>query len=493
MRKQWGMLAAVLVIGLVLRCFAISTRGIWYDDAFSIFLAERSVIDIVNGTAADTMPPLYYYLLHAWLVIGNSITWIRLLNVTLSLAILVLLYLMGKALGGHMAGLAAAFLGAVSPLQIYHAQEVRMYILLALTQLSYAWFFLRILQAQMEGVSARWAWVGLLLSGTAAMYSHNLAVFGLAVPTIYLIIQRRWRLLGRVLLAQALIGVLALPWLLLIPGQIDKIQQAFWTPRPGLVEILQALILFHGNMPLPAIWMGLVLFLSLVILIILMLESRRWRQAITERGLLLSWILLPPVLMFAVSYIMRPVFVPRGFIVSTLIYLVLAGVVIAKSWKNGAGKLLMGAFTAAALISLPYQYQYNEFPRSPFQQAGAFLEQSVEPDARIIHDNKLSYFPMAYYQPDLAQVFLADETGSHNDTLAYASQAAMNLYAQPDLAYSSRQAESIYFVVFTKAIMEYQAAGLADHPQLAWLKDHYLTYQRQVFGDLEIYQFDQVK
>jgi hypothetical protein len=69
----------------------------------------------------------------------------------------------------------------------------------------------------------------------------------------------------------------------------------------------------------------------------------------------------------------------------------------------------------------------------------------------------------------------------------------MNLYAQPDLAYSSRQAESIYFVVFTKAIMEYQAAGLDDHPQLVWLKDHYLTYQRQVFGDLEIYQFEQVK
>jgi mannosyltransferase len=216
-------------------------------------------------------------------------------------------------------------------------------------------------------------------------------------------------------------------------------------------------------------------------------------RQLRERGLLFSWILLPPVLLFVVSYIMRPVFVPRGFIVSALVYLILAGVVIAKSWKHGAGKLLLVAFTAAALISLPYQYQYDEFPRSPFRQAAAYLEQSVEPDARVIHDNKLSYFPMAFYQPDLAQVFLADEPGSHNDTLAYASQAAMNLYAQPDLAYSSRQAESIYFVVFTKAIMEYQSAGLEDHPQLAWLKDHYLTYQRQVFGDLEIYQFEQVK
>jgi 4-amino-4-deoxy-L-arabinose transferase-like glycosyltransferase len=493
MRKQWGMLAAVLVIGLVLRCIAINARGIWYDDAFSIFLAERSLVEIIHGTAADTMPPLYYFLLHAWQAIGNSIAWIRLLNVTLSVAILVLLYLMGKALGGHAAGLAAAFLGAVSPLQIYHAQEVRMYVLLALTQLGYAWFFLRILQAQNEGRSDGWAWAGLLVSGTAAMYSHNLAVFALAVPTFYLVIQRRWRLLGRILLVQALIGILALPWLLLVPGQINKIQQAFWTPRPCLVEILQALILFHGNMPLPAAWMALVLFLSMVILIILILESRRWWQAISERGLLLSWILLPPAMLFIVSYIMRPVFVPRGFIVSTLVYLVLAGVLIAKSWKNGVGKLLLGAFTAAALISLPYQYQYDEFPRSPFQQAAAYLEQAVQPDVRVIHDNKLSYFPMAFYRPDLAQVFLADEPGSHNDTLAYASQAAMNLYAQPDLAYSSRQAESIYFVVFTKAIMEYQASGLEDHPRLAWLNDHYQTYSRHIFGDLEIYQFEQVK
>jgi mannosyltransferase len=493
MRRHWGILAAILGLGLVLRIIAIDSRGIWYDDAFSIFLAERSLGEIVRGTAADTMPPLYYFLLHAWMAAGTHIAWIRLLNIFLSAGIVFLLYLTGSEVGGRRAGYAAAFLGAISPLQIYHAQEVRMYSLLAFTQLAYAWFFLRIWRSQEGGKTSPWMWAGLIISGTAAMYSHNLAAFGLVVPTLFLLLARRWRLLLKVLLAQAAIGMLTLPWLLLVPGQIDKIQRAFWTPRPGIVELFQALILTSGNLPLPPVWMALALFLSLAILIILLMEARRWRQTERDFSLLAAWIVLPPVLLFAVSYLMRPVFVPRGFIISLLAYLVLAGVVIARSWKPGAGVILAGAFAVAALVSLPYQYSYDGFPRSPYPQAAAYLNTVVQPGDRVIHDNKLTYFPMAYYAPDLPQAFLADEPGSHNDSLAFATQAALNLYAEPDIIYAAAQSGKVYFIVFTKTIEEYQAGGLDDHPTLAWLKAAYPFLERQLFGDLEVYEFARVK
>ncbi len=145
-RPGWR-LVGVLLLGLALRCIALQARSIQYDDAFSIFLAEKSLPAIVSGTAADTMPPLYYFLLHFWILLGGTgLVWLRLLSVFLSLGCVFLLYLIVRDLAGETAGLWAAFLAAISPLQIYHAQDLRMYALLALAQLGYTWFFVRILK-----------------------------------------------------------------------------------------------------------------------------------------------------------------------------------------------------------------------------------------------------------------------------------------------------------------------------------------------------------
>ncbi len=144
MKHSKIILIGILLVGLVLRCIDLQSRGIIYDDAFSFFLSARSLPEIVQGTAADTMPPLYYFLLHFWMSLGQSLWYLRGMSVLLSLASVVMLYWLVRDLLGKPAGLAAAFIAAISPLQIYHAQDLRMYALLALCQVAYAFFFTRI-------------------------------------------------------------------------------------------------------------------------------------------------------------------------------------------------------------------------------------------------------------------------------------------------------------------------------------------------------------
>lgn len=60
-----------LALGAVLRLIGSGSRSLQYDDTFSIFLSARSLPEILSGTAADTMPPLYYFLLHFWLGISQ--------------------------------------------------------------------------------------------------------------------------------------------------------------------------------------------------------------------------------------------------------------------------------------------------------------------------------------------------------------------------------------------------------------------------------------
>ncbi len=148
----------ILLLGLILRVIGLESRSVQYDDTFSIFLSARSLPEILRGTAADTMPPLYYFLLHFWMLLGQSAWFIRLLSVILSLTAVFLLYRLVACWFGRAAAGWAAFLAAISPLLIYHGQDVRMYALLVVCQLGYLWFFTRIWQGEalITNVSQGW-------------------------------------------------------------------------------------------------------------------------------------------------------------------------------------------------------------------------------------------------------------------------------------------------------------------------------------------------
>lgn len=483
-------LPAILAGAFLIRLLNIGNRGLQYDDVFSIFLAQRSLTEIVQGTAADTMPPLYYFLLHFWMGLGQSVELIRLLSVLLSVLAVFVAYHLAVRLTNARAAAWTALVMAISPFQFYHAQDVRNYALMLCAQLGYLLFFARLLTPRQNQVRWQgWDWLGLVLSGAAAMYTHNAAVFLIVIPTIYLILCRQWRMMGHLILAQLTIAILALPWLLLVPGQVAKVQFAWWQDPPGLVELLQIPVVWAAGLPLPGIWLAIGLLVSLEILGLIVFECVRQRKDAAELRLLLVLVVFLPAMMFLTSYLVRPIFVPRGFLAAGVGYLVIGGWVIERGWSRGSGKLLLGGFLLAAAIGLPVQASFNGFPRSPFQQAAlAVMEQST-PDEVVVHDNKLSYFPFRFYAPELSQVFVADPEGSGNDTFARGSQEAMQLFPMESIEAAVDGAQQVKFVVFTRAIDEYVQLGESGHPSLRWLEEHFHLVGWEVYNDLEVYQF----
>lgn len=486
--RRWLLL--ILIMAAVLRCVGIQSRSINYDDAFSFFLAQQSLADIVRGTAADTMPPLYYFLLHFWLQISTELWWLRVLSILLSLGAVGLTYTWVGGLAGTKAGLLAAAFTAVSPFQIYHAQDLRMYALLGTCQLGYFVFLGRLWQKGMPQIR-KWDWAGLILFGTAAMYSHNLAIFGLAAANLFLLIRREWKKLWALLGAQVVIGLLALPWLWLVPGQVEKIQRAFWTPRPGITDVIQAVLVFTVHLPLEGVWLTLGMALSLLVLGLTVYETWLGRKKGGGLALLAVVSLGLPAMLFITSYIIRPVFVPRGFILASFAYYGLIGAAAARRWTQGMGKVLAAAFLLAALLSLPFFYRFESFPRSPFRTAVAALQSQVGAGEVVLHDNKLSYFPMHYFAPGFEQKFLADEAGSSNDTYAPASQQAMRIFPEADLESAVDGARGVYFVTFSVTLAEYQSMGLEQHPVMTKLQKTYQLADQDTYGDLVIFHLTQ--
>jgi mannosyltransferase len=488
----------ILSLALGLRLIRIQTRGIWYDDAFSILLSEQSLATIIKGTAADTMPPLSYFLLHYWMMLGHSIWFIRLLNIILNLVVIGIAYLWIKQQTDTNAALLTAGMMAISPFQILHAQEIRMYILLDLGIIGSFWCFQRIEVADKPS----WLdWLGYCFFCIVAVYSHNLAIFSLVVADAYLLLRKHWKLLTKLIVAQLFSMAAFLPWIFLVPGQIQKIQTAFWTPRPGLIEIIQAADTLLGSLPQPS-WIVIVLSilcLQVFALIIWQIWKNRKDPNVQFMSLL---VFLPGILLFIASYVMRPVYVPRAMIASGVGIYGLIGILASarfrigvdqKAKTNPAPALLATLVILASLISLPYQYIYARFPRSPFAELDRYLAANcaLKADCLVLHDNKLSYFPAFVYNRNLNQRFMADAPGTFNDTLALASQEAMNQLAFTKLSPAVDGYGQVFFITFQKALDEYSAGGKTEHPSITELINQYKLVRITPIGDLLVYEFSQ--
>ncbi len=383
---------------------------------------------------------------------------------------------------GKIQGLLAVLLTAILPFQIYHAQELRMYVLLSLGQIGYFYYFYQYITQDTN----RWRNVGLtLFFGLMGMYSHNLAIFGLITVNFYFFLDKKLKTIKKLAVVQGILLAGFVPWLIFLPQQISKIQTAFWTPRPGLLEIVQATLSWYSFLPMPVLWIifaALLIFQASALVVYWTVKNTN-----RKRIVLIGMIFTPGLLLFLVSYLMRPVFVPRAMISSSILFLILVSDFVVHTWQEHIGKFVLICFVISASVGLPFFYQFESFPRSSFRDATQYLENTVDSNMLVLHDNKLSYFPMLFYSPSLEQSYLADEPGSHNDTLALSSQEVMGLLAEPNINLIDLN-QDIYFIVFEKAILEYESEEL-DHPGLLRLQQGHQLIEIIQFGDLFIYYF----
>jgi 4-amino-4-deoxy-L-arabinose transferase-like glycosyltransferase len=190
-RKPVTLLLLILVGGALLRVYTLAAESFYFDEAYSVWAARHSVIWLVSLSTQRIFPPLYYLLLHFWLVLGESEFAVRLLSVVLGLGSIVAIYTLAKQLFDTRVGLLSAFLLAISPLHLWFSQEARMYMLVLTLSLCSANFLLLALR---EG--RRWHWLAYVLTTALAMNTHYFTLF-LALfenaYVLYLLLRQRLR------------------------------------------------------------------------------------------------------------------------------------------------------------------------------------------------------------------------------------------------------------------------------------------------------------
>ncbi|MDE7287015.1 MAG: glycosyltransferase family 39 protein, partial [Lachnospiraceae bacterium] len=321
-----GMAVGAALLGVsVYLCFS---SDIWYDELFTMGLADQSCGKLVSITAKDVHPPLYYLIVKFFLFVFGTRTGSMYSIVIAKLVsalpfFLCLLYALTKV-RKHFGMLCAgifSFLLFTMPQVADYMVEIRMY--------GYALFF--ILAAMLHAYELthadkkkKWLdWTALTLYSLAACYTHYFACVAACMVYLYLLIglcrEHRMRQEGKIFFASGLLcSVAYAPWLVLaVTRQVGQVKENYWIPPLGwrsLGGCVKFLFQpFFSSQKLNAVLAVMLFMCYLVLLVGMVLRWKKQEKNDTAFfitgcvGVLLGIVFFG----FLASFLIRPIFVYR--------------------------------------------------------------------------------------------------------------------------------------------------------------------------------------
>jgi 4-amino-4-deoxy-L-arabinose transferase-like glycosyltransferase len=369
-----------------------------------------------------------------------------------------------------------------------------MYTLMGLLLVAVTYCFVRGWRAK-----SGWGWwiVFGVLAGLA-MYTQQLAAFFLVALALVPLIARRFDRIMPVAVGGVVAIIVYLPWLVNLPGQLNKVNSYYWLTAPNIAQPLltaRSFLVVNLDIPAPASMIGLIGALFVMILlalqIVMYLRRRKARTPDRSSVLLALWLAVgTPALMWIVSQV-QPVYLERALLPSALLfYIVLAWFFL----RSGLPRPIAGLIGLIGLVlagmGLYYQYTWATFPNSPFQTGAEYIRANWQDGDVVVHQNKLIALPLVYYDRELDQRFLGDLPGSPEDTLALPTQEALQLWAHECVQTAATGGSRVWWVTFDFAEEQYADAGRTEFREaLDWLQAHFMLAETQHFNDLQVSLF----
>ncbi|MEN8098135.1 MAG: glycosyltransferase family 39 protein [Chloroflexota bacterium] len=473
----------VLLLAAGLRFYRIDAQSFWNDEGNSVRLAERSLALIVEGSAGDIHPPLYYMILKGWrTILGTSEFAARSLSAVLGVALVLVIFLLGRKLINSVTGLIAALLAAVNPLQVYYSQEARSYILVSLLGAIAVYAAHAIYGKWNESAESQkpkddivlWMLV-YIVATTAGLYTHYL--FPLIILAVNLIVLLS--LLGRRLVREAMILVFlnAIALILYIPWISIAFRQLTTWPSSGemqsvgsaLVTVFRTLSLGITVVP-QATRIALLGFGFLLALGLMPRKNIRNPQLI----LLALWLLLPIAIILMLD-MLKPAFLKFLLVISPP-FCILVARGIGFTLRSGANVrralLLPTALSLGMMISYNVDALHNlyhdpAYARTDYRGMAQTIQETFRDTDAIILNAPNQWEAFTYYYHDVDRVYpLPLERPAQKESLYSALE---NIKDKHDRVYCLFWAEQ-----------ESDPDRLVEH----WLDDHGYKARDEWWGDV---------
>jgi len=187
LQKSTWLALSLLPLALALRLYHLDYQNLWLDETLTWADSQLPIYWLLRRSALNVHPPGVFLLMKFWTnLFGSSPAMLRLPFVLVSLLIIALTYKLTRLLLPAGVALLVAVLLALSPYQIFFAQEARMYTLATALTLGAVICYHRLRQQQFAGWPCRISFVALFV---AALYTHYFAAFILAAVNLHFFTQ----------------------------------------------------------------------------------------------------------------------------------------------------------------------------------------------------------------------------------------------------------------------------------------------------------------
>ena len=280
LEKHWLAIVIVAMLAVVALDIAVGiSQSVWFDEGYSIILAQRPLHELIDLTRIDAHPPFYYMYLKAWgTVFGWTELSLRLSSIIpAAAAVGVMAALIRRLVGARVALVALPFL-IFAPFLIRYGYEIRMYalILLLVAMGTYA-----LVAAKASG-SKKW-WLAYSLIVALSMYTLYMSIVIWIGHVIWLlyndVVHKKNPILQKQWLFYILAVVLFLPW---VPDVIYQTQHSALPPYSGalnlptLANVMLMLTTYTSlSSGLLIVQLAVVVFLALLVWTLV----RIWRSA----------------------------------------------------------------------------------------------------------------------------------------------------------------------------------------------------------------------
>lgn len=378
-------LLGIVLIGIFLRLYHLGTQSFWLDEAISVSISKLSLAQIVQ---ADRHPPLYYWLLHYWMMVfGTSESAVRLLSALFGVLAIPMCYVVGRQLFDKEVGLVAALILAFSTFNVQYSQEARMYSLMVLLAFLSMYFFIRLARQSTLALSA-----GYVLSTTLLVYTHVYGLFVVIAQDIYLVTllflskNRTYRLRHFAFL-QASVAALFAPWMLsvLIPRTLQLENAGSNLAAPTIADLIYTFSTYAGTAVL------LVLFLGLSVLSLFgyqkvrgsmdwkaplkALEDYSWEARIQDAApvyFLVVWLVAITLIPFIISRFSSPIYLERYAIAASVALYILVAKGINNINYRYARIAVVGIIIVLSVANL--QGYYTSITKPQAREATSFID-----------------------------------------------------------------------------------------------------------------------
>ncbi len=410
---------AIIILGIIFIFNPAFHKSLWFDESYSVGIANKGFADIWKIIGNDVHPALYYWMLHiVYLIFGSNILMYRLFSV-LAIAILGILgYTHIRKDFGEKTGILFSFFTYFLPIMNTYAEELRMYswsCLIVTLMAIYGYRFYKNIKDRQEKGKLK----NLILFGIFSIcccYIHYYALVTTCLVNllllIYLIRNRKEekKTLIRFLILAAIQIVLYIPWLIYFMGQLRHVGGGFWislgwpnTP----VEVLS--VQFRRQLD-TVFSFDLMTILALVVAILIYIYIGRKIYKLKKENKDLTPVILSLAVYLGVIgiiliiSIVMPLLYSRYLVVITGLYIFTLAFVIAKEENKNIILLICAVVLALGIKSNIDNVNFNYYPEN--LKVYDYIDENIQEGDIIVYSNIGNGGVVAAYFPEYEQYFL---------------------------------------------------------------------------------------